>query len=282
MSNLPAKTDMVGMIERLAADPSFDVTKFEALVRLYHEMERDQAANAARAAYNAAMSEVQREVEPVVRTTQNDVTHSWYAKLEDIDQAIRESYLAHGFSLSFDSVEPLQPGNIRMRCRCRHSGGHQEDYHREAAPDTLGPRGSATKTALHGAASTETFLKRYLICGIFNVVFLGQDNDGTGVRRKREIWPQAAAQQQEPPDLSGLLATGDLAARHGTERLRQWWTQQITKEHRRQLSGYLPAWQGVAKSVDTQLGAGLLGDDAAVNSSEPSSEPPPEAAQGVS
>src|ERR1700758_5533367 len=103
MSNLPAKTDMAGMIERLAGDPSFDVTKFEALVRLHHEMQKDRAANEARAAYNAAMAEVQREIEPVVRTTENTVTHSWYAKLEDIDQAIRESYLAHGFSLSFDS-----------------------------------------------------------------------------------------------------------------------------------------------------------------------------------
>jgi hypothetical protein len=55
-----------------------------------------------------------------------------------------------------------------------------QPFYREAGPDVLGPKGSPTKTALHGAGSTETFLRRYLACGIFNVVFKGLDDDGNG------------------------------------------------------------------------------------------------------
>lgn len=86
-------------------------------------------------------------------------------------------------------------------------------------------------------------------------------------------WARGAP-AQEPPDISSLLDLGDLAARQGSDRLRQWWTTQLTKAHRQQLAGYLPSWQGIAKSVDNQnLGGGPLGDSAAVNPGEPSSDP---------
>ena len=160
---------LLGMVERIALDPHVDVEKLERVMALYE-----------RKLYAEAMNQAQAEIQPVARTTENTITHSWYAKLEAVDAAIRPIYLRHGFSLSYNTVPALVTGNVRMECRCWHTGGHSELFHREAGPDTAGPRGTPTKTVLHGIGSTETFLRRYLACGIFNVVFKDLDDDGNG------------------------------------------------------------------------------------------------------
>jgi hypothetical protein len=176
LSPYRSTNDMISeIIARAATDPSVDVDRLQKLL----DFQKDQMAHQAMLEFNEAMVRAQEEIQPIARTTENTVTRSWYAKLEAVDAAIRPIYLKHGFSLSYNSVEPLVPGNIRMECRCAR-GVHVERYYREAAPDTMGPKGTPTKTTLHGGASTETFLKRYLACGIFNVVFKDQDDDGGG------------------------------------------------------------------------------------------------------
>lgn len=165
---------LLAVIARAASDPSVNVEKMAALLAMHREL----AAEKARSTYFAAMNAAQAEIQPVVKTVENIQTKSFYAKLEHVDAAIRPIYLRHGFSLSYDTVAPLAPGNIRISCLCAHVDGHAERYGREAPADTLGPKGSAVKTILHGGASTETFLKRYLECGIFNVVLKGMDDDG--------------------------------------------------------------------------------------------------------
>lgn len=166
--------NMLALIARAATDPRVDVAKMEALWRLHREIEDREAERE----FNRAMNAAQAEIQPVARTAENTQTRSFYAKLEHIDEAIRPIYLRHGFSMSFGTVAPLIAGKIRIECRCAHNAGHSERYGREADADTLGPKGTPVKTALHGGASTETFLKKYLICGIFNVVFKDQDDDG--------------------------------------------------------------------------------------------------------
>ncbi len=165
---------LLSAIVELASNPALDIAKFEAMVQMQERMERRQAE----IKYNEAMNAAQAEIQPVARTAENTQTRSFYAKLEDVDAAIRPIYLRHGFSLSFGTVEPLVAGNIRVECICAHSAGHSQRFHREAPADTLGPKGSPVKTVLHGGGSTETFLKRYLTCGVFNVVFKNQDDDG--------------------------------------------------------------------------------------------------------
>ena len=166
-------SSMLALIARAARDTTVDVDKLERMLAMH---ERLQAAAAYRE-YNEAMNRAQEEIQPVARTAENTQTRSWYAKLEAVDKAIRTIYLRHGFALSRNTVPPLTPGNIRVEISCAHSG-HVEKFHREAAPDTMGPKGAPVKTMLHGSGSTETYLTRYAICGIFNVVFKDQDNDG--------------------------------------------------------------------------------------------------------
>jgi hypothetical protein len=157
----------------LASNPNTNPEMYDRIVA-WQEREQDRQAQRA---YNIAMNAAQAEIQPVARRAENKQTNSFYAKLEDVDEAIRPVYLKHGFSLSYNAVAPLVPGNIRIECTCAHSD-HKEKFYREAPADTLGPKGTSVKTALHGGGSTETYLKRYIACGIFNVVFKNQDDDG--------------------------------------------------------------------------------------------------------
>jgi hypothetical protein len=194
---------LLDAIVRLASNPDLDIEKFGAIIEMQERMQRRQAE----IAYNQAMNEAQAEIQPVARTAENSQTKSFYAKLEDVDAAIRPIYLRNGFSLSFGTVEPLVPGNIRVECTCAHAAGHSEKFHREAPADTLGPKGSPVKTVLHGGGSTETFLKRYLTCGVFNVVFKNMDDDGVAAGN-------LLISDQSVKVLSDLLVEtkGDLAA----------------------------------------------------------------------
>ena len=166
-------TQIAAQIVELASNPNTNPAMFDKLVEW---QEREQARQA-EAAYNVAMNLAQAEIQPVARTAENKQTNSFYAKLEHVDAAIRPIYLRHGFSLEYNTVAPLVAGCIRVECRCSHTG-HSRLFYREAPADTLGPKGSAVKTVLHGGGSTETYLKRYIACGIFNVVFRNADDDG--------------------------------------------------------------------------------------------------------
>lgn len=164
----------MSFLAEAVTNPAVDVSKLEALWRMQLEIKGENA----RLQYIDAMKSAQGEIMPVARTAENKQTHSFYAKLEDVDAAIRPIYSKHGFTLSFDE-EAGDGTNMVIVCYVSHSpGGHTQKFHLTAPPDTEGPKGAPTKTALHGRGSTVTFLRRYLTCNIFNVVLRNQDDDG--------------------------------------------------------------------------------------------------------
>ena len=179
---------IMARVLELAANPNVNIDMFDRLVAW---QEREQARQAM-TVFNEALASAQAEIAPVVRTALNPQTKSRYAKLEHVDEIIRPIYTAHGFSISFNTVPPLEPGNIRVACRVA-KGGHVETYHWEAKPDTLGPQGSKVKTELHGGGSTITYLKRYIVCGVFNVVYIDEDTDGAARGRPFEASATKAA-----------------------------------------------------------------------------------------
>ena len=164
----------------LAAQPGVNPEMFDRLVAWQEREAKSQAEER----FNDAMNKVQAEILPVVRTAENKQTNSFYAKLEAVDAAIRPIYLRYGFNVSYGTEKPLSEGNIRVVCEVA-LGRHKKLYYREAPADTLGPKGSPTKTVLHGGGSTETYLKRYAVCGAFNVVFanMGDDDGNRGGMR---------------------------------------------------------------------------------------------------
>jgi hypothetical protein len=65
---------------------------------------------------------------------------------------------------------------ILIRGRLKHlPGGHYEDSFMPAPLDTTGG-----KSNVQAVGSTNSFLRRYVACNIFNIVVVGDDDDGTG------------------------------------------------------------------------------------------------------
>lgn len=202
----PLADSLLNFVARAMADPTINVDKLEALLRIQREIVADDA----RLQFNRAMSVAQGEMQPVIRDAASDQTRSKYARLETIDAAIRPIYTRNGFCLEFNS-EPIEGPNERIVCEVSHSAGHTKRFQLEAAPDTVGPQGKANKTALHGLGSTVSYLRRYLTCMAFNVALTNDDNDGN---RSRPAANDGRITEAQADELHDLMTRGRI--REGT------------------------------------------------------------------
>ena len=88
---------------------------------------------------------------------------------------LRPLLLEEEMDLSY-SDEPREHGWILIRGRLKHlPGGHFEDSFMPAPLDTSGG-----KSHVQGVGSTNSYLRRYIACNIFNIVVVGDDDDGNG------------------------------------------------------------------------------------------------------
>jgi hypothetical protein len=72
--------------------------------------------------------------------------------------------------------EPREHGWILIRGRLKHLPcGHFEDSFMPGPLDTSGG-----KSTVQGVGSTNSYLRRYIACNIFNIVVVGDDDDGNG------------------------------------------------------------------------------------------------------
>jgi hypothetical protein len=98
-----------------------------------------------------------------------------YAPLEEIDKHLRPLLVSENMDLSY-SDEAQEDGGILIRGRLKHlPSGHYEDSFMSAPLDTWGG-----KTNVQAVGSTNSFLRRYVACNIFNIVVVGDDDDGIG------------------------------------------------------------------------------------------------------
>jgi hypothetical protein len=98
-----------------------------------------------------------------------------YAPLEEIDKHLRPLLVEEEMDLSY-SDEPCDGGAILIRGRLKHlPSGHYEDSFMPAPLDTTGG-----KSNVQAVGSTNSFLRRYVACNIFNIVVVGDDDDGSG------------------------------------------------------------------------------------------------------
>jgi hypothetical protein len=130
------------------------------------------------------MADAQSEMLPVVRDAKNSHLGNRYARLETIDAAMRPIYTRHGFSVRFGSAPSPREGDIRIICTVAHSGGYFEENHLDAPLGTTGSQGGRTQTTpVQSVGSAVTYLRRYLLTMVFNIVLADDDDDGEGARR---------------------------------------------------------------------------------------------------
>lgn len=166
-----------------AADPRMDVEKVERLFAMHRELQ----AREAEAAFNDAMARAQAQIQPIAKDRKNDHTKSWYATLAAIVDEVTPVITAEGLAISFDTFDPerdkglppLEKGWVRVLAIVSHKGGHARKYHLDGPLDDAGKDGTKNKTGIQAMGSTVSYLRRYLVCMIFNVA-TADDNDGNG------------------------------------------------------------------------------------------------------
>ena len=198
---------ILSVIERAARDPRVDVDKLERLMLLQERI----MARSAKAAYNAALAEVQPKLPAI--TEKGEINHngriiSKYALWEDVVQAITPVLAAHGFALSFrigrDTDRQLIKGILS------HRDGHSEETEMSLPLDMSG-----AKNAVQGVGSTVSYGKRYVTQALLNLVSRGEDDDAQGVsdtitdEQKAEL---VALMQETGADTAGFLKYMGVAA----------------------------------------------------------------------
>jgi hypothetical protein len=179
-----SSTTVLALVERLALDPRADVEKLERMMAMYERLK----AKEAKLAYNAAKGRILKKLAGIKivknRSALYEVENGKpqkgtyeafkYAPLEEIDKHLRPLLAAEEMDLAY-SDEPRE-GGILIRGRLTHlAGGHYEDSFMPAPLDTTGG-----KSGVQAVGSTNSFLRRYVACNIFNIVVVGDDDDGSG------------------------------------------------------------------------------------------------------
>jgi hypothetical protein len=161
----------ISIIAEAARDTQVDVTKMEALLNLQERMMAKQA----QIDFDVAFISMQAELPRITKDSSikhNDRMIAKYAKYESIDEIIRPILIKHGFGLRYNT-EPT--GNqIIVTATLSHKGGHSIT---DKIP--LGIDASGAKNNVQGVGSTIAYGKRYLVGMLLNLVFEGEDDDGT-------------------------------------------------------------------------------------------------------
>lgn len=174
----PAQSDsaaLISLIQRAASDPNVDIEKMERLFAMHQAMQE----RAARAAYNAAMSQAQAEMPAVVRNKQNTHSGAKYADLYAIADAALPTINRHGFGLSFFECEATRDGCMGVAVRVSHSAGHDEVYKFNVPLDKAGSQGKVNKTDTQAYGSTYTYGRRYATVGVFNIPITDKDGNAS-------------------------------------------------------------------------------------------------------
>lgn len=161
------------VIERAATNPNVDIDKMERLFAMRERMlERE-----AKSAFDSALAAVKADVPVVIRNKHNKQTQSNYADLAAISQAVDPILAKHGFSLSFGTDKSVLDNHYGITADLTHEGGYSRQYRADVPASTVGIKGNAMMTPIHGFGSAMSYGRRYLKCLIVDIS-TGDDDDG--------------------------------------------------------------------------------------------------------
>src|SRR3990167_44950 len=147
---------LLAAIAQAVSDPRVDVAKMERLLAMHQTIMEDQR----KAAYMAAMSRLQAklpQINKAGRIIVKGTERSRYAKIEDIDVAIRPLLAEEGFAFSFDS-DSSDAKIFKLSCKLSHREGYSETKYL-----TLPMDASEYRSNVQSIGSTVSYGKRQLI-----------------------------------------------------------------------------------------------------------------------
>ena len=140
------------------------------MIEQLRQMARDERRDENRREFEAAFAAMQPEL-PAVAKAGEGHNNARYARLEDVQAAIRPILADHGFSVRFK----VKDGEsfIDVTCILSHRNGHSDDDTIRLPYDTGGQ-----KNAVQARGSTVAYGKRYTLCNILGIQTGGEDTDG--------------------------------------------------------------------------------------------------------
>jgi hypothetical protein len=163
-----ASTEMqavMAMVERVALNPDADISKLEKML----DMQERILNRNAQQAFTADLAAMQSEL-PLVGKAGRGHNNAKYAKLEDINEAIRPTLQKYGFAVTFRMNQTDK--SVTVTARLSHRMGYSEETNLCLPLDTSG-----SKNAVQAVGSTVSYAKRYAICALLNIS-TGDDDDG--------------------------------------------------------------------------------------------------------
>jgi ERF superfamily len=185
------------VIARAARDPSVDVGKLERLLAIQQQVLADQR----RTSYMAALARLQARLPQIAKSgnilDRDGQVRNRYAKVEDVDVAIRPLCAEEGFSFSFDS-KSLGTAGAEYTCAMHHRDGHSETKSLVLPLDS-----GAGRNAVQSAGSSLSYAKRYLLGMHLHLVTRDEDDDGEGAGRTPITAEQAAKLREALASVKG-------------------------------------------------------------------------------
>lgn len=164
--------NMIDVIAKAASDPNVDIDKMERMLAFQIKMMDRQA----KIDYDNALTRIQAIMPNIKKKGQiknkNGGVVSEYMIYEDIHRQIKPLIKAEGFSITHSRTE--QSGKMVISTTLRHKSGHQETVSIPLPYDST----NAQKNAVQAAVSTSSYGRRVNLCGLFDIVAEGEDDDG--------------------------------------------------------------------------------------------------------
>ena len=173
MSDKPASLPAVStetqaimqMIERVVLNPDADMDKLDKML----DMQERILNRNAKQAFTADLAAMQAEL-PLVGKSGEGHNKAKYARLEDINEAIRPTLQKYGFAVTFRTKQADK--TLTVTAILSHRMGHSEETDLILPLDTSG-----SKNAVQAVGSTISYGKRYALCLLLNIS-TGDDTDG--------------------------------------------------------------------------------------------------------
>ena len=181
-----SSSSMLSLIERMAENPAIDVDRLERMLAFQKDLMAKQAEidfleAKARIKKKLALIKIVKNKAVLYDIVKNEPGRGQaeafrYAALEEIDKHLAPLLAEEDMDLSYTTRPRSGDGGGAMIVgKLRHVKGHWEESEMPLPLDTTGG-----KSNIQAMGSTNSYGRRYMACNLFNIVVVGDDDDGTG------------------------------------------------------------------------------------------------------
>lgn len=183
---------IVAAFERMLADPSLSIERFEQAFTFYERVQASQA----RKAFDAAMAAAKADMPVIVKNRRviygegNKATSYDHEDLGGIAKAIDPILAKNGLSYRF-RVSSNNDAPVTVTCVISHVDGHSEETTLSSGRDSSG-----AKNAIQSIGSTLTYLQRYTLKAALGLAAAKDDDGKTSEKTVDDLAPVSGEQAE--------------------------------------------------------------------------------------